>query len=88
MEFSRRQAGTDVLFERRFTNKIDATMLVGRNARLRQKRDYGLMESKHRADKSALAGIAAAAMLSRLGNFRRFAVMRPAACRISASSVP
>jgi hypothetical protein len=27
MEFSRRQAGTDVLFERRFTNKIDATML-------------------------------------------------------------
>src|SRR5262249_15363375 len=27
-EFSRRQAGTDVLFfERRFTNKIDATML-------------------------------------------------------------
>src|SRR5262245_58162769 len=36
-----------------------------------------LTESKHRADKSTLPGIAAAAMLSRLGNFRRFAVIAP-----------
>src|SRR5262249_47722508 len=35
-----------------------------------------LTESKHSTDKSALAGIAAAAAPSRLGNVRRVAVMR------------